>query len=89
MCAGAIVLARIPWVVWGVDDPQRGGARSLFNIFNHPRLNHRPTVLSGVLEEECRAVLVDFFRRRRREVRPGDPELHGGTESAYGSDNHP
>ena len=65
MCAGAIVLARISTVVFGVADPQRGGAVSVFNILNHPQLNHRCDVVSGILEEECRALLQDFFRPKR------------------------
>ena len=65
MCAGAIVLARIPEVGFGITDPLRGGAVSVFNILNHPQLNHRPTVLSGVLEDPCRAMLQDFFRKKR------------------------
>jgi tRNA(adenine34) deaminase len=66
MCAGAIVLARVPYVVFGVADPLRGG-QSVFNILNHPNLNHRPSVVSGILEEECRTVLQEFFRARRTE----------------------
>ena len=66
MCAGAIVLARIPLVVWGVSDPKRGG-HSVFSILNHPNLNHRPEILTGVLEPECRALLQEFFRARREE----------------------
>lgn len=66
MCAGAIILARIGTVIWGVSDPKRGGGTT-FNIFNHSGINHHPAVLTGVLEEPCRAVLVDFFRRRRAE----------------------
>lgn len=66
MCAGAIILARIGTVVWGVSDPKRGGGTT-FNIFAHPGINHHPAVLTGVLEEPCKAVLVDFFRRRRAE----------------------
>lgn len=66
MCAGAIVLARVDAVVWGLSDPKRGGGTA-FNIFNHPGINHHPAVVTGVLEEPCRAVLVDFFRRRRAE----------------------
>jgi tRNA(adenine34) deaminase len=65
MCAGAIVLARIPIVVFGVPDPKRGGAISVFNILAHPNLNHRPQVITGVLESECRAILQQFFRARR------------------------
>ena len=64
MCAGAIVLARIGTVVWGLDDPKRGGATT-FNIFEHPGINHHPAVVRGVLEEQCRDVLVSFFRQRR------------------------
>lgn len=64
MCAGAIVLARIPLVVFGVADPLRGGA-SVFNILNHPQLNHRCDVVSGILEAECHALLRDFFRECR------------------------
>jgi tRNA(adenine34) deaminase len=65
MCAGAIVLARIPVVVFGVADPLRGGAVSVFNILNHPQLNHRPEVIQGILEIPCRAMLQDFFRKKR------------------------
>ena len=66
MCAGAIVLARIPTVVFGAPDPLRGGAVSVFNILNHPTLNHRCRVVHGVLEEDCRAMLQGFFREKRR-----------------------
>ncbi|MEI8138972.1 MAG: tRNA adenosine(34) deaminase TadA [bacterium] len=65
MCAGAIVLARIPMVVFGVADPLRGGAVSVFNILNHPQLNHRPVVIQGILESPCRTMLQDFFRKKR------------------------
>ena len=64
MCAGAIVLARVPLVVWGLSDPKRGG-HSVFSILNHPDLNHRPEIQSGILEPECRAILQDFFKERR------------------------
>lgn len=67
MCAGAIVLARIPLVVWGVSDPLRGGAVSRFGIFNSEALNHRVDCIAGVLEDECRALLQNFFRKRRTE----------------------
>lgn len=65
MCAGAIVLARIPNVVWGMTDPERGGAVSQFPILNSPQLNHRPECVAGVLEEDCRAVVQAFFKARR------------------------
>ena len=66
MCAGAIILARVKTVVWGVSDPKRGGG-TVFGIFDHPGINHHPEVVTGVLEEPCMAVLKDFFRRRREE----------------------
>ena len=72
MCAGAIVLARIPLVVWGMSDPLRGGGLSRFRILQTPELNHRAEVIAGVLEEECAALIQGFFRRRRREGRNGD-----------------
>ena len=64
MCAGAIVLARIGTVVWGLDDPKRGGG-TVFDIFAHPGINHHPEIVRGVLEEPCKAVLQSFFRARR------------------------
>lgn len=67
MCAGAIVLARLKKVVWGCDDPKRGGARSKFEILDHADLNHRVEIQTGVLEAECKAVIQDFFRKRRTE----------------------
>ena len=67
MCAGAIVLARIPLVVWGMSDPLRGGAVSRFQILQTAELNHRSEVLSGVLEDECAALIKDFFKKLRLE----------------------
>ena len=67
MCAGAIVLARIPLVVWGMSDPLRGGAVSRFNILQSTDLNHRSDVLAGVLEEECTVLMRNFFKKRRQE----------------------
>ena len=67
MCSGAIVLARIPTVVWGMSDPLRGGAISKFNILQSDTLNHRVECITGVLEDECKAVMQEFFRRRREE----------------------
>jgi tRNA(adenine34) deaminase len=65
MCAGAIVLARIPEVVFGAYDPKAGAAGSVMNILADPALNHRPRVTGGVLREECGAMLEDFFAARR------------------------
>jgi tRNA(adenine34) deaminase len=64
MCAGAIALARVPLVVWGVSDPKRGG-QTVFSILNHPGMNHRPQLISGVLEDEGLEILRSFFRQRR------------------------
>jgi tRNA(adenine34) deaminase len=66
MCAGAIVLARIPHVVYGTPDPKAGAAGSVLDVLAEPRLNHRPQVTAGVLAPECAALLVDFFAARRR-----------------------
>ena len=64
MCAGAIVLARLDAVVWGVSDPKRGGG-TVFRIFGHPGVNHHPDVVEGVCETEAKALLREFFRLRR------------------------
>jgi tRNA(adenine34) deaminase len=65
MCAGAIVLARIPEVVFGAADPKAGAAGSILDVLGEPALNHRPAVSGGVLEEECATLLRDFFATRR------------------------
>lgn len=64
-CAGAIVLARVPRVVFGAWDPKAGMAGSLHDLLRHPRLNHRLDVVGGVLEEECGVLLSAFFSDRR------------------------
>jgi tRNA(adenine34) deaminase len=71
MCAGAVVLARVPRVVYGATDPKAGAAGSVVDLLRHPRLNHRAEVVSGVLAEECGRVLVDFFAGRRGAAREG------------------
>ncbi|HEV2791791.1 MAG TPA: tRNA adenosine(34) deaminase TadA [Solirubrobacterales bacterium] len=65
MCAGAIVLARVPTVVFGTADPKAGAAGSVLDVLGEPALNHRPAVLAGVREEECAALLREFFASRR------------------------
>jgi tRNA(adenine34) deaminase len=65
MCAGAIVLARIPAVVYGAPDPKAGAAGSVMDVLADPALNHRPAVTAGVMEDECSALLRDFFAARR------------------------
>lgn len=79
MCAGAIVLARIPLVVWGMTDPLRGGAVSKFGIFQTADLNHRCAHVAGVLEDECREIMQSFFRDKR--ARPGREQGSGEEES--------
>jgi tRNA(adenine34) deaminase len=65
MCAGAIVLARVPRVVYGTIDPKAGAAGSVLDVLAEPRLNHRPEVAGGLLAEECATLLTDFFGTRR------------------------
>ena len=65
MCAGAIVLARVPQVVVGTADPKAGAAGSVLNLLDHPALNHRPQVHEGIRREECAELLTEFFRSRR------------------------
>ena len=69
MCAGALVLARIDRLVYGCDDPKTGAVKSLYNIVQDERLNHRIEVTSGVLAEECRGQLQNFFAERRNKNR--------------------
>jgi tRNA(adenine34) deaminase len=70
MCAGALVAGRVHRLVYGTPDERAGAAYSIYNIPQDPRLNHRMDITPGVLEEECSALLQDFFRARR-----GKPEI--------------
>jgi len=81
MCAGALVLARMKKVVWGMTDPVRGGATSKFNILNEADLNHAVEVQHGVMEDECRFVMQEFFqnlreaaKERKRQARLDGPD---------------
>ena len=65
MCAGAIVQARIPLVVYGATDPKGGAVTSLFRMLGDARLNHRAEVNAGVMAEHCSAILTHFFQTRR------------------------
>jgi tRNA(adenine34) deaminase len=65
MCAGAILLSRIPRVVYGASDPKAGACRSLYRLLEDSRLNHRCEVITGVMEQRCAAILTDFFRTKR------------------------
>jgi len=66
MCAGAIVQARIPLVVYGAKDPKAGAVESMFRLLADPRLNHRAQTVGGVLGQECGAILTRFFEQQRR-----------------------
>jgi tRNA(adenine34) deaminase len=65
MCAGAMVQARIARLVYGADDPKGGAVRSCFSILDHPQINHRVEITSGVLAENASALLKEFFAARR------------------------
>ncbi len=65
MCAGAIVLARVPRVVYGASDPKAGACGSVLDVLGEPRLNHRPEVAGGLLALECGELLSEFFASRR------------------------
>lgn len=65
MCAGAVVQARIPWVIYGAADPKAGAVHTLYQLLADPRLNHRCQTVSGVLASECGAILSRFFQRQR------------------------
>ncbi len=69
MCAGATVNGRLGRLIYGATDPKAGACRTLFRIPTDERLNHRVTVISGVLADRCQAILRDFFRHRRRQNR--------------------
>jgi tRNA(adenine34) deaminase len=66
MCAGAIIHARIARLVYAASDPKAGACGSVLSVMNHPQLNHRVEVVSGLLAEECGAMLTNFFRARRQ-----------------------
>jgi tRNA(adenine34) deaminase len=66
MCMGAIVHARVSTVVFGAKDPKWGAAGSLYNFAGDPRLNHQPKIVSGVCQDECRGIVQDFFRNKRK-----------------------
>ncbi len=77
MCAGAIVLARIPEVYFGAYDPKAGCCGSLMNLLGDIRLNHRPHVVPEVMAEDCGAILSRFFREIRSGRRPGSSNRSG------------
>ena len=73
MCAGALVMSRIDRLVYGSPDFRAGAVESIFNVVQHPALNHRLTVTAGVRQEECAAAMQAFFREKRRSAVRGNP----------------
>ena len=67
MCAGALVLARLPRLVFGASDPKAGAVGSVYDIPRDPKLNHAVDVTAGVLEQECGEILTEFFRKKREQ----------------------
>ena len=80
MCAGAVVHVRMRRVVFGCVDPRSGGGGGIINLLQHPALNHHCDITSGVLENECAAILQDFFRKKRGRT--------GDTTAPVGEDRH-
>ena len=80
MCAGAIVQARIPRVVYGASNPKAGCAGSVLNLLNEPRFNHQVAVEAGLLGETCADLMRDFFRTLREKKRAAQTESAEGTE---------
>jgi tRNA(adenine34) deaminase len=76
MCAGAIVLARLPRLVYGATDPKAGAVETLYRLVDDERLNHRAEVMTGVLAEPCGEILSQFFREKRRIANdPSNPRV--------------
>ena len=65
MCAGAMIHSRLGRLIYGAADPKAGAVGSVLEVLNHPKLNHKMPMISGILEEECSTILKDFFRARR------------------------
>ena len=83
MCAGAIVQARIPTVIFGTSDPKSGACSTLYQITSDVRLNHQAVVMGGVMEDQCRSLLQEFFRRQRARGSKHRPQIGIGTESEF------
>jgi tRNA(adenine34) deaminase len=81
MCAGAIVLSRIPRLVYGAVDPKMGACGSRYDICRDPALNHMVEVSAGILKDKCSCILQDFFRTRRNERRGARAVEWGGLEN--------
>ena len=74
MCAGALVMSRVDRLVYGSADYKAGAVESLFNVVNHPGLNHRLEVTAGVRESECAGIMKEFFRMRRNSKKAAGTE---------------
>ena len=82
MCAGALIQARVPLLVYGATDEKAGAVESHFQICNSDQLNHRIQVIKGVLEPECRELMQQFFQGRRSEIRGRKSEVGGQTSTS-------
>ena len=82
MCAGALVNSRIDRLVYGSTESKFGAVESIFNVVNHRLLNHRLSVTAGVLEDECRQLMKDFFRLRREQNKQKKREENSEEKSA-------
>ena len=82
MCAGALVNSRIDRLVYGSTESKFGAVESIFNVVNHRMLNHRLSVTAGVLEDECRQLMKDFFRMRREQNKQKKREENSEEKSA-------
>lgn len=74
MCMGAVILARIPYLVYGTRDPRVGAVGSIYNFAEDERFNHRVEVREGILQRECSSQLSDFFRRLRQQKKAQDKD---------------
>ena len=82
MCAGALLNSRIDRLVYGSTESKFGAVESIFNVVNHRMLNHRLSVTAGVLEDECRQLMKDFFRMRREQNKQKKREENSEEKSA-------
>lgn len=80
MCAGALVNSRVDRLVYGSAESKFGAVESVFNIVNHKLLNHRMEVTAGVLEDECRSIMKDFFAMRRKQNKERKKEAQKGAQ---------
>lgn len=84
MCAGALVHGRVAGLVFGTEEPRAGAVQSVMSALDHPALNHRVTVVSGILAAESRQLMERFFRARRKAVPPEDPVRPGADATMNG-----